>query len=159
MDQMNVDTGMFNVTMVLVAIAWLGLLFAPAKRLCNWWLAGVIIPFLISLMFAYLLPTSWKQPPGQSFFVTAATRFLTFGGVYNMLKIPGLLDATWLDNLTTGMLFGAWMTRRAQRTRLARPLLVICQLLVATASPLGVMTYFVIEGNRGNMSGPAAVTD
>ena len=96
------------------------LLVAPRKRLFNWWLAGVIIPVLISLMFAYLLLTSWNQPAGQSFFATASSRFMTFGGVVEMLQNTGLLAATWLDNLTTGMLFGAWMTRRAERTELPR---------------------------------------
>lgn len=156
---MNVNAGMFNVTMVLVVIAWVPLLLWPAKRIVNWWLAGVIVPILISLMFAYLLPTSWDQPPNQSFFATAVSRFTTFSGVVEMLKNQGLLAATWLDNLTTGMLFGAWMTRRAQRTRLPRAALVLCQLLVVTATPLGVVTYFAIEGARGNLSEPSGVSE
>ena len=152
---MNVETVLFDITMVLAGLAWVPLLIAPRKRLFNWWLAGVIIPVLISLMFTYLLLTSWKQPANQSFFATASSRFTTFGDVVEMLKNMGLLAATWLDNLTTGMLFGAWMTRRAERTGLARPLLLLCQVLVLTASPIGVVTYFVIEAIRGRMSEPS----
>ena len=151
---MNIDDRMFDIAMVLVVIAWLPLIIFPAKRAFNWWLAGVIIPFVICMMFTVLLLTSWDQPPNQSFLATVISRFMSFPGVVKMLTNQGLLDATWLDNLTTGMMTGAWITRRAQRTRLPRFALVICQLLVATASPIGVALYFIIEGTRGRLSEP-----
>jgi hypothetical protein len=83
-------------------------------------------------------------------------RFMTFQGIEEMMQQqPRLLDATWVDNLTTGMLAGAWITRRAQRTRLARPLLLLCQLLVFAMAPMGVLLYFIIEAARGKLHEPA----
>jgi hypothetical protein len=140
----------------LVAIAWIPLWIAPGTRLFNWWLAGVIIPCVLSIMFTFLLLTGWDQPLNQSFIFTLLSRFMTFPGVEQMMhEQPRLLDATWVDNLTTGMMAGAWITRRAQRTRLARPLLLLCQLLVFAMAPMGVLLYFIIEAARGKLGEPA----
>jgi len=152
---MNVDSVLLYIAYFLVAVAWIPLWIAPANRTCNWWMAGVIIPSIISVMFGYLLFTGWQQPPDQAIIVTVATRFLTLNGIESMFQLsPGLLDATWLDNLTTGMMAGAWITRRAQRTLLPRLALLLCQLLVFATSPLGVLVYFAIETARGKMSQP-----
>lgn len=151
---MNMNQVLFYLTYVLVGVGWIPLWIAPAKRFANWWLAGVIIPFLVSIGFTFLLLTSWHAPAGQSFLTTVVSRFLSLGGVGAMLRKPGLLDATWLDNLTTGIMVGAWITRRAQRTGLPRLALLLCQLLVFAASPIGVALYFIIEAARGRMNEP-----
>lgn len=151
---MNIDEVFFYITYALVGVAWIPLLIVPQKRFANWWLAGLLIPSVISVMFTYLLLTDWNQPANQSFIEAVINRFMSLQGVGRMMAVPGLRDATWLDNLTTGMMAGAWITRRAQRTKLARPLLLLCQLLVCSTSPLGVLTYFVIEGFRGQLQEP-----
>lgn len=155
---MSVDEALFYLTYVLVGVGWIPLWIAPGKRIANWWLAGVIIPSVVSIMFTYLLLTDWNQPAHESFVVTLARRFLSLGGVASMLRNVGLLDATWLDNLTTGMMAGAWITRRALRTGLPRPALLLCQLLVFSTSPLGVLLYFIIEGARGRLGEPEGRT-
>lgn len=151
---MSIDSVLLYITYVLAAVAWIPLWIAPANRTCNWWIAGVIVPSIISAMFVYALLTGWQQPSGQSFIVTLASRFLTLGGIESMLQQAGLVTATWLDNLTTGMITGAWITRRAQRTLLPRWPLFLCQFLVFATSPLGVLVYFAIETGRGKMSQP-----
>ncbi len=151
---MSVPALMYSITLGLVALGWIPLFIAPGKRAFNWWLAGVAIPMAITLMFTYLLLVSWNQPADQSFFATAVSRFFSFGGVMGMMQNEGLVAATWLDNLTMGMVGGAWITRRAQRTGLPRPALLACQLVTVAMSPLGVALYFIIEANRGRMSEP-----
>jgi hypothetical protein len=122
---MNIDAVLLYIAYFLVAVAWLPLWIAPANRTCNWWIAGVIVPSIISVMFIYLLITGWQQPPGQTIIATVGSRFLTLNGIASMMQQTGLLDATWLDNLTTGMIAGAWITRRAQRTLLPRLALLL----------------------------------
>ena len=151
---MNIDAVLLYVAYFLVAVAWFPLWIAPSNRTCNWWIAGVIVPSAISVMFIYLLATGWQQPANQTIILTVGSRFLTLNGIQSMMKQQGLLDATWLDNLTTGMIAGAWITRRAQRTLLPRLALFLCQFLVFATSPLGVLVYFVIEGARGKLSQP-----
>jgi len=151
---MSIPEVLFNVTMVLVALAWIPLCIAPGKRAINWWLAGVVVPIVIAIMFTYLLMAYWDQPANQSFFATCASRFFTLGGIGGMLQNDGLLAATWLDNLTMGMVGGAWITRRAQRTGLPFPALLFCQLVTLAMSTLGVALYLVIEATRGKLSEP-----
>jgi len=55
------------------------------------------------------------------------------------------------------MMAGAWITRRAQRTGLARPLLVLCRVVVCATSPLGILIYFAIKASRGQLSEPEGV--
>jgi len=151
---MNTDSVMLYIAYFLVAVAWFPLWIAPSNRTFNWWIAGVIVPSIISVMFVYLLVTGWQQPAGQTIFMTVASRFMTLEGIQSMMMQQGLLDATWLDNLTTGMITGAWITRRAQRTLLPRLPLFICQFLVFATSPLGVLVYFAIEAARGKLNQP-----
>jgi hypothetical protein len=151
---MNVDSVLLYITYFLVAVAWIPLWIVPANRTANWWIAGVIVPSIISVMFIYALFTGWDQPAGQSIVETVISRFLTLKGIESMLQQEGLVTATWLDNLTTGMIAGAWITRRAQRTLLPRLALLLCQLLVLAASPLGVLVYFGIEAARGKLNQP-----
>jgi hypothetical protein len=148
---MSIPVILFNVTMGLVALGWIPLCIAPAKRAINWWLSGVVIPFVVTILFTYLLLAYWDQPADQSFFATLASRFFSLGGVGSMLQNEGLLAATWLDNLAMGMVGGAWITRRAQRTGLPYPALLVCQLVTLAMSPLGVVLYFVIEAARGRL--------
>lgn len=151
---MNIEAVLLYVAYFLVAVAWIPLWIAPSNRTCNWWIAGVIVPSALSVMFTYLLVTGWQQPPNQSIITTIITRFLTLSGIQSMMEQQGLLTATWVDNLTTGMIAGAWITRRAQRTLLPRLPLLLCQFLVCATAPLGVLLYLVIEGARGKLSQP-----
>jgi len=151
---MNVPEFLFFVSMGLATLGWAALCIAPGKRAINWWLCGVAIPFVYAILYAYLLVAYWHQPAGVSFFSTYASRFFSLPGVGKMFHNEGLLDVGWLDILAMDMVGGAWFARRAQRTGLPYPALLLCLLVTYSNAPLGLALYFIIEGARGKLREP-----
>jgi hypothetical protein len=112
---------LYFVVMGIVAVGWLALIFFPRNRFANFWFSGLIVPLVLYAVYMYLLITFWFRPPAAEF-----TQFATLPGVYKMFANPGLLLVAWLNIITTDLVAGAWMTRKAAQIRMPYVFLLPC---------------------------------
>src|SRR6267142_3936102 len=86
---------LYFVVTALALVGWLSLIIFPRSAWSNFWLAGLVIPLLLALVYMASLLIFWFCPPGASFF-----QFFTLGGLYKMLGNPGLLLVAWINILS-----------------------------------------------------------
>ena len=135
---------LFFVVMTLNMIGWLALVFRPRTPWANFWLAGLVIPLLLYSFYMYLLVTFWHWPPAASF-----SQFLTLEGVSAMFSNRGLLLVAWLNIITTDLIAGAWMARKAAQIRMPNVYLLPCLILTFFFVGFGFALFALITAMGG----------
>jgi hypothetical protein len=130
---------LFNVVMAMAVIGWLPLILFPRRPWANFWLAGLVVPLLLSLLYMFLLLTFWFRPPSASF-----SQFFTLEGVYNMFEKRGLLLVAWINIIGMDMVVGAWMARKATQIRMPYIYLLPCLLLTFVFAGFGFTLYLIV---------------
>ena len=138
---------LFFAVMGLVVIGWLGLIFFPRRSIVNFWFAGLIIPLVLYAVYMYLLVTFWFQDPPARL-----TQFLTLNGVYAMFANPGLLLVAWLNIITTDLIAGAWMARKAAQVRMPYIFLFPCLILTFVFVGFGFSLFALLTAVGGKWS-------
>lgn len=138
---------LFFVAMGLVAIGWLALILFPRRFFVNFWFSGLIIPLVLYGFYMYLLVTFWFRDPAGRF-----SQFLVLEGVYLMFKNPGLLLVAWLNLITTDLVVGAWMTRKAAQIRMPYLYLLPCLIVTFVFAGFGFTLFAIITAIGGGWS-------
>lgn len=144
---MNIDNlpyALFYVVMALAIIGWLGLIFFPRWRFTNFWLAGLIIPQLLSLFYIYLLLTFWFREPPLRF-----RDFTSLGGVAEMFTNHGLLLVAWINIIAMDLVVGAWMARKAAQIRMPYVYLLPCLIATFVFAGLGFTLFAIVAAIGG----------
>jgi hypothetical protein len=141
---------LFDLVMVVVAIGWLALLFFPRKHWANFWVAGVIIPGILGVVYTALMITYWFQHPRP-----APAFFFSLTGAYQMFANSGMLLAAWTDIVLLSLVAGAWVTRKAVQLGMPRWLLLLLLLIMFGFPGTGLVIFFGIAawmGGHGRLS-------
>jgi hypothetical protein len=130
--------------MILDVIGWLALMIFPRKRFVNFWFSGLIIPLILYAFYMYLLVAYWRLPPAASF-----SQFFTLEGDYAMFANRGLLLVAWLNLITTDLVAGAWMTRKAAQIRMPYLYLLPCLFWTAVFCGFGFTLFTIVTAIGG----------
>jgi hypothetical protein len=129
---------LFFVVMGLAIIGWLSLILFPRRPWANFWFAGLVIPFLLCLIYVYLILTFWFRQPAAVF-----SEFFTLEGVYAMFGNRGLLVG-WTDLVAMDLVVGAWMARKAAQIRMPYVYLLPCLVLTFIFAGFGFMLFAIL---------------
>ena len=138
---------LYGVVTALAVIGWLSLIIFPRSSWSNFWLAGLAIPVLLSLVYMAVLLMFWFIPPG-----TAFSQFLSLGGLYKMYANPGLLLVSWINILSMDLVAGAWMARKAAQIRMPYLYLLPCLVLTFVFAGFGFSLFAIIAAMGGGWS-------
>ena len=134
---MNPET-IFSACGALAMAGWLGLAVLPRWHVTRDWLAPVVVPLLIGVVYATLMLTYIDRAPEGGGFGSLAA-------VATLFTVPELLLAGWIHYLAFDLFVGAWIVADAQRNGV--PHLLILPSLVATfmAGPAGLLLYWICK--------------
>lgn len=135
---------LYFVNLGVVTVGWLALIVFPRSRWANFWLAGLVVPLVLSLIYMYVLVTFWFRDPSAHF-----SQLLTLEGVWDMLRNRGLLLAVWLELTAMGLVVGAWMARKAAQIRMPYIYLLPCLLLTFVFAGFGFTLFAIVAGIGG----------
>jgi Domain of unknown function (DUF4281) len=147
---MNIDSlpnSLYYVVMGLSTIGWLALIVFPRSRWANFWLAGLVLPLALCLIYMYLVPTFWFRDPPASLL-----QFLSLEGISNMLRNRGMLLVAWTDLVIMDLVGAAWMTRKAAQIRMPYIYLLPCLLVGFVFIGYGFMLFAIIAAIGGGWS-------
>ena len=130
---------LFSAANMLAMAGWLALLAAPQARVCNWWIAGIGIPAILSATYAVLLAI---HAPG------AAGGFSSLAGVRALFATPGVLLAGWVHYLAFDLFIGAWICRRGAAQGVNPWLVRLCLPPTFLAGPVGLLLFLGILAVR-----------
>ena len=136
---------LFYVVMGFASLGWVSLLVFPRKNWANFWVAGISIPLILSLVYIYALATFWFRTPQGDFL-----EFLKLSGVHDMFANRGLLLVAWINILVADLALGAWMARKAAQVRMPYVYLAPCLLLTFGFAGVGFILFSILVafGNR-----------
>ena len=130
---------LFSLASTLVLPGWLLLLVAPRWRYAARLVCPVLIPALLSVLYAALIVARWAGAEGG---------FSSLEDVRRLFADPYLLLAGWVHYLAFDLFVGAWEVRDAQRLGIAHLLVVPCLVLTFLFGPAGLLLYLAIRGAR-----------
>jgi len=139
----SLPQSLFYVVMVLAIMGWLSLILFPRRPWANFWFAGLVIPFLLCLIYMYLLLTFWFREPAATF-----SQFFTLEGIYAMFANRGLLLVGWINLIAMDLVVGAWMARKAAQIRMPYVYLLPCLVVAFIFAGFG-FTLFAILAAMG----------
>jgi hypothetical protein len=138
---------LFYFDMTIAGIGWLALIFFPRRHWANFWLAGVIIPSLLGILYTALMILYWFEKPALGF-----RGFLSIDQVYNMFSNHGLLLAAWTDIILLSLIAGAWVTRKAMQLRMPYIYLLPLLLVMYAFPGTGIVIFFILSGFGGRIA-------
>lgn len=130
---------LYCVVTALAVIGWLSLILFPRSPWSNFWLSGLVIPLLLSLVYMSMLLIFWFNPPGAAF-----SQFFTLKGVYQMFGNHGLLLVAWINILCMDLVVGAWMARKAAQIRMPHLYLLPCLVMTFVFAGFGFALFTII---------------
>ena len=133
--------------MAIALVGWLGLIFRPRSRFTNFWLAGLIAPLALGLIYMYLMLTFWYRDPAAQF-----SQFFTLKGIYAMFGNSGLLLVAWINLTMMDLVGGAWMTRKAAQIRMPYIYLLPCLILTFVFVGFGFTLFAIVAAIGGGWS-------
>src|SRR5258706_5361625 len=110
---MSIPEFLFFVAFAIAGLGWAALILFPRRQWANFWVAGIIIPSILGVLYTLALLLWWNAPP----FPGHPLDFFTHAGLRRLFQNDGLLLAGWIDLLVMPLLVGAWMTRRAAQVK------------------------------------------
>src|SRR6185436_20157970 len=104
----------------------LGLIFMGRRRWANTLVSGIILPVLLSVLYAALLATHWGETEGG---------FTSLAGVRALFSNQWLLLAGWVHYLAFDLFVGSWELRDAQQHRIPHLVMIPCLILTFLFGP------------------------
>ena len=147
---MNIDAlpdYLYYVVMGLSTIGWIGLMVFPRSRLVNFWLAGLVLPLVLCLIYMFLVLTFWFRDPPASL-----RQFLSLEGIVDMFRNHGMLLAAWTGLAIMDLVGAAWMTRKAAQIRMPYIYLLPCLLVGFLFIGFGFTLFVIIAAIGGGWS-------
>ncbi len=128
----------FSAANLLAVGGWLLLLVTPRWR-AGQFLAGLVIPSLLSLGYLVLIGVYWHQAHGG---------FSSLDDVAALFASRPLLLAGWAHYLAFDLLIGAWLLRRSQREGLPHGAMLPVLALTFLFGPVGYLLYLLLAASR-----------
>jgi len=130
---------LFKLSGPLALLGWLSLLFSPLAPRFAQWMAGVIVPVILSLAYTALILVNWSEAPGG---------FDTLANVMLLFDVPAVALAGWLHFLAFDLLIGAWIARVAKTEGVSHVLVIPCLVLAFLFGPIGFALFMAIRASR-----------
>jgi len=128
----------FSLCGAIAMIGWACLVLAPRWQIGTRWVAPVIAPLLIGVVYAYLMLTNVGATPDGG-------GFGTLEAVGILFSVDRLLLAGWIHYLAFDLFVGAWELRDARRQGIHHLLVVPCLLATFMAGPAGLVLYWILR--------------
>jgi hypothetical protein len=129
--------GLFSAASTAVMPGWLLLLFAPRWPWTARFVAPVLIPVLLGVLYLYLIVTRFPGAEGG------------FGSLADVRRLFGddaLLLAGWVHYLAFDLFIGSFEVRDAQSLRVPHLLVAPCLVLTFLFGPVGLLLYLGLRG-------------
>lgn len=127
---------LFTIGSYAVLPGWALLVFFPAWRWSNRFVAPLVVPALLALAYGAVLLARFGASEGG---------FGSLAQVQALFSDPWLLVAGWLHYLAFDLFVGAWEVRDALRLGIRHWLVVPCLLLTFLFGPVGLLAYLVVR--------------
>lgn len=128
----------FSLAGALSMLGWAGLVLAPRWTITRDWLAPVVVPLLIGVVYVTLMLTYIDRAPEGGGFDSLA-------GVAALFSVEELLLAGWIHYLAFDLFVGSWEVKDAQEQGIHHLLVIPCLVLTLMAGPGGLLLYWVIR--------------
>jgi Na+/alanine symporter len=125
----------FRIANNIALAGWLILIVFPRWRWAARLICPVLIPALLSALYAALVVTEFGHSGG----------FSSLSSVAQLFQNPYMLLAGWVHYLAFDLFVGSWEVRDSQRIGVAHYLVVPCLVLTFLFGPAGWLLYFVIR--------------
>jgi hypothetical protein len=151
----NAAEWMYVISLIVTMVTLLTLIIFPRQSWANFWLASLIVPLLLSILYTFVLFIGFFQevefPPGTVIArYSNPLEFFSLPGLRLLFAKDLLLLAGFLDLLIMPLLVASWMTRKAAQVRMPYVYLVICVLLTFGAPGTGFVFFALFVGlSRG----------
>lgn len=136
---------LFVAVLILTGIGWLALILFPRQSWSSFWLAGVVLPVVLCLLYSVIFGVYWFQEPKGE-----VTGFLSLTGLRSLFRNSGLLLSAFVDLTVLPLILGAWMARKAVQIRMPYIWLLPCLLLTPAVPATGFLVFAVIVTVRGS---------
>ncbi|ANM29820.1 membrane protein [Acidobacteria bacterium Mor1] len=127
---------LFTIANTSVLPGWALLIFLPRWRWTARFVAPVLIPTLLALLYVYLIAGNLFGSEGG---------FRTLEGVAQLFRSPPLLLAGWVHYLAFDLFIGAWEVRDAQANGIPHLLVIPCLLGTFMLGPAGLLLYLILR--------------
>jgi hypothetical protein len=127
---------LFRIANDLAFSGWLVLIFLPRWRWAARLVGPVLIPILLSAIYAILVIAVFGHAGGG--FTSLSSVALLFQNRYMLL-------AGWLHYLAFDLFVGSWEVRDAQRIGVKHYLVIPCLILTFLFGPAGWLLYFLVR--------------
>lgn len=151
----NAAEWLYVISLIVTMVSLLTLIIFPRQSWANFWLCGLIVPLLLSILYTFVLFIGFFQqveyPPGTVIApYSNPLEFFSLPGLRLLFAKDLLLLAGFLDLLIMPLLVASWMTRKAAQVRMPYVYLVICVLLTFGAPGTGFVFFALFVGlSRG----------
>lgn len=143
----SLPNALYYVVMGLSTIGWLLLMVFPRTRWANFWIAGLVIPLALCLIYMWLVLTFWFRDPPASL-----RQFMSLEGIVDMFRNHGMLLVAWTDLAIMDLVGAAWMTRKAAQIRMPYIYLLPCLLVGFLFIGYGFALFAIIAAIGGGWS-------
>ena len=133
---------LFSLSGLLSLTGWAALLASPIIPKLSQWIAAIIIPALLSVIYAALVLAYWTRASGG---------FGSLADVLLLFQTPQILLAGWIHYLAFDLFVGAWIVRAARSD--AMPFVFVIPLLPITFlfGPAGFIAFSLVRAARGTL--------
>ena len=129
----------FSLCGLLAMAGWLGLVLAPRWSLTRDWLAPVVVPLLIAVVYTVLMVSYFGRAPEGGGFGSLAE-------VAALFSVRELLLAGWIHYLAFDLFVGAWEVKDAQQRGIPHLVVIPCLFATFMAGPAGLLLYWLVRG-------------
>lgn len=134
---------LFSISSMLAMLGWVILLASPLIPRAAQIASGVIIPGLLSIIYAALILAFWSRSEGG---------FDSLAGVMQLFTFQEAALAGWIHFLAFDLFLGAWEVRTAKREGIPFYLVIPCLALTFMFGPIGFLLFLGLRGWRVGVS-------
>lgn len=127
---------LFSIAGIVVLPGWVLLVFLPRWKFSARLIAGLVIPALLGLLYAWLIFANMAESDGG---------FGSLAEVRTFFANDHLLLAGWVHYLAFDLFVGAWEVRDAQRLGVHHLAVVPCLVLTFMLGPIGLLLYLSLR--------------
>ncbi len=130
---------LFSLSSTMALLGWIILLASPLIPRAAQITSGVVIPGLLSILYAALILAFWSRAEGG---------FDSLAGVMQLFTFQELALAGWIHFLAFDMFLGAWEVRTAKKEGIAFYLIIPCLALTFMFGPIGFLLFMGLRAAR-----------
>lgn len=127
---------LFSISGSIVMLGWVSLLLSPFTPIWSNRIAGVAIPFALSLIYCALILVYWSGSLGG---------FDTLANVKLLFTQDEILLAGWVHYLAFDLFVGAWIVREARAKGISFWFVLPCLPATFLFGPIGYLLFNIIQ--------------